>query len=641
MKFTDKFTLLTVTVVLSCIALILLGGMFSLRALSLKYHQQRMDSIVRLIEIQLDKNIDPKTLKVWLPDLLNVSGVIHLQLRNRNDVLVVNYYDRKMPYPKELLLRFKYPLKKYPHLFIVLETIQPYDEIHFSFYPLLGIFSAIFFSLSLLFISISWIKKQFKGAELLEKRAKYLLQQNPTARIPFAGEWPKCASKALYELSIQLDKSKKEHSNFDAFIRGQAFIDATTSLGNHLAFINRLEIVTEDHSILSSALLVINCKELESVYWIKGEAEYHKLLLQISSLLTQFVSPYADNFLGRFSKYEFVIIIPQVSYVETEILSKQLMKRMFLLYLPDCIASDSFFHIGVSYFNTGDKPVLLIENAERALLVAQYQEVSGWFLEDESILQNSLQKGTIYWGHLLGKIYSHKSVFFYQQLIISTQQDKCPYVQLLARIHKNKDKHITSSVFLVMAKKCGLQPQFEQYILTKVLELLRERGQDSVAIGISISTDILLNKHVFQWLIYELLQLPKGLRKNIVFEVAEQYLAHHYVRLRKSLIALHKVGCKISIDQVGKVVINTQYIIDFEVDYIKIHQGLIRDIQCRKTNQIAVQSLVASCLNSQTKVIALGVNSLCEWKYLRKLGIYAGQGEFLSPKSMFKSCLKP
>ncbi|AGH82069.1 regulatory protein CsrD [Psychromonas sp. CNPT3] len=633
MKFTDKFTLLTTAIVLSCITLILLGGIFSLRSLSLKYHQQRMDAIVNLIEIQLDKNIDHKALDAWLPDLLKVSGVIRLQLKDHENVLVDNYYENNIAYPDRLLLRFKYPLKRYPRLVLELETIQPYDEVHFSFYPLLGILSAIFLSLSLLFGSVFWIKKHFRGAELLEQRAKYLLQKNPTARIPLAGEWPKYASKALYDLSTQLEESKKQRSHFDAFIRSQVFIDTTTGLANHFAFINRLEIATEDNSVLSSALLIINFKELESVYWSEGETEYHKLLLQISSLLTQFVSPYEDNFLGRFSKYEFVLMIPQVSYSETEILSKRLMKRLFLLYLPDCLDKDCFFHIGVSHFNSGDKPALLIENVERALLVAEHQKASGWFLEDQSILQNSLQKGSIYWGHFLEKVYTEKKVFFYQQQVISARQNKCHYVQLLARICKDDNPLLPPSVFLVMAKKCGFQPQMEKYILTQILGLLTKRGRNSIAIGISISTDILLNRRVFQWFIYELMQLPKALRKKLVLEISEQCMAHHYEDLRKPLVTLQKIGCKIAIDQVGKVVISTQYIIDFNVDYIKIHQSLIRDVQCRKNNQIALQSLVASCLNSRTKVIALGVDNEYEWKYLRKLGIYAGQGEFLSSAS--------
>ena len=203
-------------------------------------------------------------------------------------------------------------------------------------------------------------------------------------------------------------------------------------------------------------------------------------------------------------------------------------------------------------------------------------------------------------------------------------------MQLLARICKDDNPLLPPSIFLVMAKKCGFQPQMEKYILTKVLALLTQRGPNSIAIGISISTDILLNKRVFQWFTYELMQLPKVLRQKLVVEIAEQCLANHYEDLRVALITLHKIGCKIAIDKVGKVVINTQYIIDFDVDYIKIHQSLIRDVQCRKTNQIALQSLVASCLNSRAKVIALGVDNQYEWKYLRKLGVYAGQGEFLS-----------
>lgn len=151
MKFTDKFTLLTTAIVLSCITLILLGGIFSLRSLSLKYHQQRMDAIVNLIEIQLDKNIDHKALDAWLPDLLKVSGVIRLQLKDHENVLVDNYYENNIAYPDRLLLRFKYPLKRYPRLVLELETIQPYDEVHFSFYPFIRHIICYFFKFEFAF----------------------------------------------------------------------------------------------------------------------------------------------------------------------------------------------------------------------------------------------------------------------------------------------------------------------------------------------------------------------------------------------------------------------------------------------------------------------------------------------------------
>lgn len=76
--------------------------------------------------------------------------------------------------------------------------------------------------------------------------------------------------------------------------------------------------------------------------------------------------------------------------------------------------------------------------------------------------------------------------------------------------------------------------------------------------------------------------------------------------------------------------VNTGYILDFSIDYLKLHPGLVRDINIRKTNQMALQSLMASCLNSPTKVIAVGIENNDEWKCLLKLGVFAGQGSLFS-----------
>ncbi|MEH6454038.1 MAG: EAL domain-containing protein, partial [Psychromonas sp.] len=72
----------------------------------------------------------------------------------------------------------------------------------------------------------------------------------------------------------------------------------------------------------------------------------------------------------------------------------------------------------------------------------------------------------------------------------------------------------------------------------------------------------------------------------------------------------------------------------FNVDYMKLHTGLVRDINIRKTNQVALQSLTASCINRKTEIIAVGVENSEEWKCLIKLGVYAGQGDFFANRSL-------
>ncbi|WP_413702270.1 EAL domain-containing protein [Psychromonas sp. KJ10-10] len=124
-------------------------------------------------------------------------------------------------------------------------------------------------------------------------------------------------------------------------------------------------------------------------------------------------------------------------------------------------------------------------------------------------------------------------------------------------------------------------------------------------------------------------------------EVSEHLLKDNYSALRSALIALQKLGCKIAIDNVGRSIVNTGYIVDFSIDYLKLHPGLVRDIHLRTTNQIALQSLIASCLNSSAKVIAVSIEDEEEWKCLLKLGVFAGQGAlFSTPQLLTADCFE-
>ncbi|WP_413692367.1 hypothetical protein [Psychromonas sp. KJ10-2] len=114
MKFTNKFTFITSAIVLTCIGLVLVGGLFSLRALTLKHHQQRVDSIIQVIEKQLDKQTTVTQFDHWLPDLLDASGIVRLEVK-RDDVTVYqNYFESREYYPMRLLLRYSYTLDNYP-----------------------------------------------------------------------------------------------------------------------------------------------------------------------------------------------------------------------------------------------------------------------------------------------------------------------------------------------------------------------------------------------------------------------------------------------------------------------------------------------------------------------------------------------
>ncbi|MEL0657927.1 EAL domain-containing protein [Psychromonas arctica] len=635
MKFTNKFTFITSAIVLTCITLVLIGGMVSLRSLSLKHHQQLIDSVIEVIEKQIDKQTVETQFDSWLPDLLDASGIVRLQVKRGDVTVYQNYYASRQYYPMRLLLRYSYELDKYPDVRLILHTRQPFSELKFTFWPLAGVGTAILLSLSLLYFALRWIKKSFYGAELLERRAHYLLQNNPTARFAQKGEWPKAASQALDVLSERLENSLKERSIFDIHIRGKAFLDEDTGLGNRLAFDNMLDTVTNDESYASNTLILISLTELSTLKYQFGAEQADKVIQQMVDLLKSFCSRYDDSFYGSVKKPEFVILLPQMAYEETKVVAKQLTKALYQLQLPDPSLIDTFFHIGVVNFPFGKEVSHIIDDANRALLVAEHQKISGWHLSEENLKKNVISKGTVHWRGLLTDVLNKDALLLYRQHVVKRDPANTLYSELWSRIIGYDKEVIAAGTFMPMAEKCGLCGQIDKQMLEKVLALLVVRGESCKPIGINLGSRFLMNKENRKWLMFELMQKTKKIRNNLVIEISEHLIDQHYSAMRFALIALQKIGCKIAVDNVGKSVVNTQYILDFNIDYLKLHASLIRDIHLRSTNQVAIQSLMASCLNSHAQVIAVGIETEEEWKCLLRLGICGGQGTlFSTPKQM-------
>ncbi len=629
MKFTDKFILLTTLIVLGCLTFVVGGGIMSFIAEVRLNHQQKMNAVAKVVEYQLSQHTDKREFNAWLPDLLKTSGVVHFEIR-RKKKLFLDYRSDAKALPASDLEVYEYHLEQYTGDLFIFTTRKPYQGLHFSFFPLIEIMIATGISLMLLTFSLYWIKKQFKGAELLDQRAKYLLLGNTTKCRTKKEEWPKFASKALDKLNAELIQNKRQLGSFDEHIRSQVFLDKTTGLFNSLAFENRLDITLKDANIFSSALFIISFPELDFMRSGRKNKTHKNMLLQISEVLTSYAIRYNDQFHSRINSAEFAIILPQLSYLETTISAKQLTKMLFQLQLPDFFCIANFFAIGVSYFQSGEGYSAIIDDAYAALKVASHLKESSWFLADEASKQLCLSKGTVKWRSLFANVVENDlSVLFYQKVLELDQLHEV-YCELFLRIPDFENNMISASIFSPMEKKCGLKDFFDKKMLEKVLELLRKRGEKARPIAINLTPNFLADSKCQQWLVLELMNLSVKLRNNMIFEFSEHFMAKHnnlkYYYLRKNLVALKALGCKIAIDNVGKTVVNTEYISDLSIDYLKLHASLVHNIHLRAINQVAIQSIRASCLYEKTKLIAVGIETNEELKMLRKLDVYGGQG---------------
>ncbi len=635
MKFTDKLVAFITVCVIAAVSLVVLGGSLSFRQLAFKHQEIKVGAVIEVIDKQFNSLSGGPEFAAWLPNLLTAHSIISLELANDKEV-VYSYRSANNLEPQELLISYKYHLQSKPGFFVKVDVERPFKQLQYSMDSMFGLSAGIFTVVFGLVFSIRWLKQQFIGAEQLEKRAQAILvgkvKQNAYGS---DREWPPSASQAFDYLIHQLQDAQQERSRFDTYIRSNAFIDEKTGLGNRLAFENRLEVALQDESVAAGAVLLLDLVELEELSHQYGASQGDEIIVEASEILRSFCGRFPGAFYARYAGAQFAILIPQMSMKEIEDLANQLCKVLFKLHLPDTERLDNFFYVGVTNYRLGDEPMEVMDEVDKASRAAQLQGPSGWFMFDKDGPMPDIAKGTIRWRALLQGVLDKRALMVYMQPAFDGVDGRETHIELLARIFDENGKLLPAGVFFPMAEKVGLTSAIDKEMTEKALSLLRRRGELSVPICLNLTATTLIDQDFRIWLRYELMQIPKKLLDNLIIEISESQVSRYKEQLLGPMAALKKLGCRLAVDHAGQDVVSTQYIKEFNIDLLKLHPSLVRDIQSRQVNQLAIRSLLGGCGDTNAKVVAVGVEKQEEWLFLQQLGIYAGQGHFFaSPQKL-------
>ncbi|XBS69412.1 EAL domain-containing protein [Acerihabitans sp. KWT182] len=197
---------------------------------------------------------------------------------------------------------------------------------------------------------------------------------------------------------------------------------------------------------------------------------------------------------------------------------------------------------------------------------------------------------------------------------------------------------VAEAEFLPMLHQMGLIERYDRQQLARVIPLLDRLPERALALTVSI--DSLLRRGFLVWLRNTLMQCEKSRRRQIMFELVEADLCQHLMLLRPALRLLTGLGCRIAVVQAGLTMVSTAYITTVPIAMIKLHPGLVRDIDRRSENQLFVQSLPEACIGTPTRVFATGVRTRSEWQTLTDHAVAGGQGDFFAPIASLDELVK-
>ncbi|MGL5990937.1 MAG: RNase E specificity factor CsrD [Plesiomonas sp.] len=628
MRFTTRFVAFVTSFVGLAVVVMLIGGTIGFRQLAEDQITHRWQTVVTVVDQKTHEH-GPSDLKNWLPPILMAAQVRSLVITDGKNVLY--QYDGKSLHhlPNDLLVHYSYPLLLEPGLTVNITAADPLVDYTYSMVSMSSISLAAGLVLIGLILGLNWLREQLIGAEILEDRARLILNKG-IEDIPQRDprEWPQSASIVLDRLMVELQDARQERSRFDTFIRSHTFLDQLTGVSNRMFFDNQLSALLDEPDSQGS-VMVVRLADIDVLRHDLSDKVADTLIQDLVAQLSTFVLRIPNGLLARYFDGDFAAILPQQNIKEAGQLAEQILKMVQQLPLPHGVYSDAFLFIGIVGFHQGDMLENVMDEAEMAVRSASLQGTNSWFASSKSVADDQPSRGSVRWRTLLENALSQHALHPFTQTIF-TRDGASEQVELFVRIRDEQGNWLRLVEFMPMVKQLGLAERFDREIMLMAIQLLAKIPANE-GVAISLTVDALLRKSFQYWLRDLLMQQPREIRQRLFLELAEADLCQHIDRLRVPARFLKGMDCKLVINQAGLTVVNTFYIKLLQIDIIKLHPSLVHNIHQRPENQLFVRSLIGACAGTSARLYAVGVQSTQEWANLRKLGVYAGQGLLFSP----------
>lgn len=637
LKLSTRLVAFVTMIVISAVFILFVGGTLSIKQLGEEYTKSSVQGIISVIDQQIGAEIEPQELRRWIPKLLKASNIVEMKLSSSSST-VFEYKDTSLQVDRTRLTFHRSPLVLNPSYTIEFKVLPPYIGYSYSLSALSTVTLAIGLIVFCLMQGVRWLKQQLKGSELLEERGRMILAGRVEQyAIGDHQEWPYTASEALDKLIAELQDARQERSRFDTFIRSQTFLDQLTGAANRLAFDHKVESTLMESGV-SGGVIAIQVSDWNEALEHSSKQESDKFIVNLGEAISNCVNRFPDVVLSRYYESTFTVLIPNLSQNDLSNLSAQILKQVEKLQPLSGLDAHNWIHVGMTSYRNGERKSDILNEVETALKNAQLERANNWSRFNK-VVTSSVERGSVRWRTLFDRQLHADKVHLVKQPCFLLNQDKDAdfiHYEIFCRIKDEQGKLLKASKFSPAITQVGYERQLDKIVLKNVCAFLKKSDQKT-CYSINLYTQPFGYRSHFNWLRDEMLQLTLEQRKCLSFEFMESTMVSHLDSMRLVLKMLTGLGCKVVVSQAGRTIINTHYLKDSSVDYLKLHRSLIRNIEYRSENQLYIRSLIGACKNSKTKVIAVGVETKREWQKLIDLGIDGGQGRFFEKESDFIS----
>ena len=416
--------------------------------------------------------------------------------------------------------------------------------------------------------------------------------------------------------------------------------DSLTGLINRRCFIEKLEqqlAVASDDSF--TTIVFIDLDQFKSINDIYGHQIGDSLLCEVASRLAGEISD--NELLCRYGGDEFTLLIPDTSRAHTELIVKRVRDCFQHFFKLKQLIVETTASIGVAMSpDAGTSAKLLLRHANHAMFNAKNTGrncISFHDIESQRRYQYKLELKE----RLKLALEQRKLEVFYQP-IVNIESSFISKFEALVRWPDGNGGYISPAEFIPIAEEFGLIHLVGKFVLRQAcadLKLIHQCGFGHISFSVNRSISEFYHGELEQQSIASAIKTAGLPYDSIIIEITESTAMSENRSARQALAELKHKGIKIALDDFCTGYSSLNYLIDYEVDIIKIDRSFVNAIESDKNSQILTSTVIELASKLGIEVIAEGVENVHQMTFLRQNGCQYIQGFYYSPALPINRCI--
>lgn len=414
--------------------------------------------------------------------------------------------------------------------------------------------------------------------------------------------------------------------------------DPLTLLLNRRAFEETSDkiIATAKRHGYKFTLLYLDLDNFKSVNDSIGHDVGDALIKEVSSRLQKSIR--MSDYCARLGGDEFGIILTQVnSHKDANLVAQKLIA---VLNKPFNINGKQLYtgaSIGIAlYPSNGNTYHDLLKNADTAMYQAKTSGKNTYTFYTENLSKTSTHELGVT-NYLRDALKKNEFYLTYQPMYnLVTRQ--IIGSEVLLRWKNTFLGEIMPQEFISIAEKSGLIIPLGNWVLEKTCQQIKvwdDKYQTPLQFSINLSPTQLSNSDFIRKI--KAILKKHHIKPSILnLELTETALLENRVNIEKNIIALEKIGLSLALDDFGTGYSSLTRLKNLPISTLKIDKSFVKDIGNENNSAIIIEAIIQLAKNLQKQVIAEGIETESQLKFLIDSGCHYGQG-FLFSKPLSAS----